>query len=415
MKEQESISLHSLSHSARIAVRGGLLILPLVFFSEATWIFIAAGGFLRHHFDLSVVLLRYLAYGMVFGLAIAIISLPLVGRLSPRTLGVLLLSSILGVCFAIEVGLYVLDIVLIGSEPRARRMLLMGVVLVLAVGVTTVTFLVARHIWDRLEKLLSTHSWSKALFVCTAEAVVVLVVLHLSATLTLSLKSNGSPGMDRPNIVLIVLDTVRADALSSSGNLVADTPYLDRLAAEGVRFSRATSASTWTPPGHASLFTGLYPVSHGTRGLNTTLDRGLDVLSSIFSGIGYATVSLYNNPLAGRSNAMDRGFDVAIGVETDTKVSFVDERLYSKYVVGDSGVQKTGDLLYAWAKEYGRRGVPWLAFLNLNDAHMPYIPREPWMGEFLNRLDVEISKVNLQLAWRAMSDESTWGDFSERR
>ena len=74
-------------------------------------------------------------------------------------------------------------------------------------------------------------------------------------------------GRDRPNVILIVLDTVRADALSSSGNLLADTPYLDRLAAEGVRFSRATSASTWTPPGHASLFTGLYPFSHGTRGL----------------------------------------------------------------------------------------------------------------------------------------------------
>jgi len=403
MKEQESISLYRLGHSARIAVRGGLLIVPLVFFLEATWIFMAAGGFLRHHYYLSVVLLRYLAYGMILGLAIAILSLPLIGRLSPRTIGAVLLGSILGVCFAIEVGLYVLDIVLIGSGPR--RMLFIGVVLVLALGITTVTFLVARRLWDRLEKLLSIHSWSKALFVFTAEAVIVLVVFHLSATLAMSLKSNGSPGLDRPNIVLIVLDTVRADALSSSGNLLADTPYLDRLAAEGVRFSRATSASTWTPPGHASLFTGLYPVSHGTRGLKTTLDRGLDVLSSIFSGIGYATVSLYNNPLAGRSNAMDRGFDVAIGVETDTKVSFVDERLYSKYVVGDSGVQKTGDLLYAWAKEYERRGVPWLAFLNLNDAHMPYIPRAPWMDEFLNRLGVEISKVNLQLAWRAMSEE----------
>lgn len=405
MKEQESSSLYRLGHSARIAVRGGLLIAPLVFLLEASWIFVAAGGFLRHHFNLSVVLLRYLAYGTVLGLAIAIILLPLVGRLSPRTTGALLLSSILGVCFAIEVGLYVFDIVLIGSEPRPRIMLFIGVVLVLALGVMTITFVVARHIWDRLENLLSTHSWSKALFVCTVEVVVVLLVLHLSATLTMSLKTNGSSGVDRPNIVLIVLDTVRADALSSSGNLLADTPFLDRLASEGVRFSRATSASTWTPPGHASLFTGLYPVSHGTRGLNTTLDRGLDVLSSIFSGIGYATVSLYNNPLAGRSNAMDRGFDVAIGVETDTKVSFVDDRLYSKYVVGDSGVQKTSDLLYAWAKEYERRGVPWLAFLNLNDAHMPYIPRNPWMDEFLSRLNVESSKVNLQLAWRAMSED----------
>ena len=113
---------------------------------------------------------------------------------------------------------------------------------------------------------------------------------------------------------------------------------------------------------------------------------------SILGRLGYTTVSLYNNPLAGRRNDMDRGFDILPSAWRRTrKVSFIDQRLYYKYVIQDSGVRKNCELLHAWVKEYNRRGVPWLAFLNLNDAHMPYISREPWMGEFFTSLGVWMS------------------------
>ena len=67
----------------------------------------------------------------------------------------------------------------------------------------------------------------------------------------------------RPNVVLIVLDSVRRDHLSCYGYERDTTPHIDRIASQGVRFTRATAASCWTIPSHASLFTGLYPSEHG--------------------------------------------------------------------------------------------------------------------------------------------------------
>ena len=410
MKEQ-GLSFR-LSDSVRIAVRCGLLAAPLVFLLEAAWIFGTAGGFLRHSLDLPMALTRYVAYGAILGLVIAVVSHFLVRRVSRGTMGSFFLSFIVGIFFAIEIGFYVLDIVVHwGSTPRLRILLLVGAVLVSALGIAAAIFFAAQRLGGRLDRFLNALAWPRFLSFCALEVSVVFLVAHFSAVLATNLAASGSPGVRRPNVVLIVLDTVRADALSSSGNSLANTPYLDQLASEGVRFSRATSASTWTPPGHASLFTGLYPLSHGTRGMNTALARDLDVLPSILNQMGYITVSLYNNPLVGRGNAMDRGFDFSIGVETDTKVSFIDQRLYYKYGLKDSGVLETCELLYAWVKEHDRRGAPWLAFVNLLDAHLPYIPREPWMGEFLNRLGVEVDKVDQRAVWRAMSGRTGIQEF----
>ena len=98
------------------------------------------------------------------------------------------------------------------------------------------------------------------------------IVSGLSAALLLSAacsRPNGAPpaavAPARPNIVLITLDTTRADRLGSYGYAAAATPNLDRLAAAGVRFERALSPVPLTLPSHASILTGRYPFAHGVR------------------------------------------------------------------------------------------------------------------------------------------------------
>jgi arylsulfatase A-like enzyme len=390
--------------ATRIALRSGLLIAPLFLVLEGTWIFVAGGGFLRHHFLLSWTLCRYLFYGAAFAIASVFVAWPITRRLSSRSHGALSLAATAGMFFALELGLYTFDILApVSLTPRPKSMLYGGVVAALALVMATIVFVGVRASWRRFRGILESWSWPPALGFLAAEAATAVVVLHFGAALVTLVQEPGQAEVERPNVVLIVLDTVRADALSCSGNLIASTPFLDRLAAEGVRYSHATSTSTWTPPGHASLFTGLYPISHGTRGLSTTLDENLEVLSVIMGRAGYSTLSLANNRLAGRRSRMDRGFHVAIEPETETKVSFFDQRLYYKYILRDTGTRKTSELLDAWIRAHKRGTRPWLAFLNLNDAHSPYVPREPWMGDFLGRLDVRPVDVDQRSVWRAMS------------
>ena len=93
----------------------------------------------------------------------------------------------------------------------------------------------------------------------------VLAALALGCSTERSDEEGSAASKDRPNVLLISLDTTRADALASYGNKEAMSPNIDRLAEEGTRFSRAFSVTPLTSPAHSSLFTGPYPPRHGVR------------------------------------------------------------------------------------------------------------------------------------------------------
>jgi arylsulfatase A-like enzyme len=116
--------------------------------------------------------------------------------------------------------------------------------------------------------------------------------------------------MSRPDIVLLVLDTQRADRLSCYGCPVETSPYLDALAAKATQFAHAVAPAQWTIPSHASMFTGLYPSQHATTQLDSALPRALPTLAERLSRSGYATAAFSNNPLVGvLNNGLRRGFD----------------------------------------------------------------------------------------------------------
>jgi len=114
----------------------------------------------------------------------------------------------------------------------------------------------------------------------------------------------------RPNVLIVVVDTLRADHLSCAGYERDTTPNLDRFAAEGLRFTHAQSPRAKTTPAVASIFTGLYPHGHGVRDLVTPLRAGVPLLAERFHQEGYATGAIISNfVLRDDFSGLRRGFD----------------------------------------------------------------------------------------------------------
>ncbi len=115
---------------------------------------------------------------------------------------------------------------------------------------------------------------------------------------------------DRPDIVLIVLDTQRADRLGCYGHQKAITPNLDRFARQGTLFEQAISPAQWTIPSHASMFTGLYPTAHQVTQSSHSLSADSPTLAERLHRHGYETIGFCNNPLVGiLDNGFKRGFE----------------------------------------------------------------------------------------------------------
>jgi arylsulfatase A-like enzyme len=116
-------------------------------------------------------------------------------------------------------------------------------------------------------------------------------------------------GNKLPNIILIVMDTVGAKHCSLYGYHRKTTPHMERIAEESRVYCRCFSPAPWTPPSHASLFTGLYPSQHGTYGSNLSLDQNLYSLPEILKNMGYKTYAITSNGLVSEFLGFGRGFD----------------------------------------------------------------------------------------------------------
>lgn len=115
--------------------------------------------------------------------------------------------------------------------------------------------------------------------------------------------------MSSPDILLVVLDTQRADRLGCYGHSRAISPNLDRFAEQGTLFEQAISPAQWTIPSHASLFTGAYPTAHGVTQSSQSLSQNAPHLAEVLQALGYETIGFCNNPLVGvLNNGFKRGF-----------------------------------------------------------------------------------------------------------
>jgi len=170
---------------------------------------------------------------------------------------------------------------------------------------------------------------------------------------------------DSPNIVLVVVDTLRADALGCLGNERDTSPFMDQLAQEGALFERAYSSAPWTIPGTASVLTGLSIPEHGLgdSGSNSLSER-LDTLATVLARAGFTTAGFSCNPLIDAARNFHRGFEV-FQMASWKAISEV-EPAVKEFL---SGVGEERFFLY----------------LQPTDPHVPYRPLEP----HLKRLGID--------------------------
>ena len=196
-------------------------------------------------------------------------------------------------------------------------------------------------------------------------------LLMLALLCLLSCSKSGSSGNNGPyagkNVILITLDTVRADRLSCYGYDRETTPNLDKLATESVRFTKAHSQSSFTPPSHASLMTSRYPTSHGLLFWTKKLPKEVETIAENLKADGYDTASF--SPLAmGTGNGLNQGFDHV--TEIGMHWTQVDEE--TKYHVAPAPVVL--ERFYTWLDEQrgARSDNAFFSWIHLYDAHRPY-------------------------------------------
>ena len=208
-------------------------------------------------------------------------------------------------------------------------------------------------------------------------------------------------GVDRPNVLLVTLDTTRADHLGCYGDTDAKTPNVDGLAGRGARFAQAATPAPLTLPAHASIMTGLYPAGHGLRLNGTTaLSDAQTTLAERFHGRGYRTGAFIGAFVLDARWGLAQGFD--------TYDDWFDLRKFKRLDL--AAVQRPANEVVDAALRWldGRPNVPFFAWVHLYDAHSPYEPPEPFRTTFAARgpaglYDAEIAFADQQvgrlLAW----------------
>jgi arylsulfatase A-like enzyme len=181
-----------------------------------------------------------------------------------------------------------------------------------------------------------------------------------SLALLAVLSACGAATEGRPNVLLVTIDTLRADRVGCYGYERDTTPNLDRLAAEGVRFANAYSHAPFTAPSQASLLTSLHTPSHGVFAWAEELDPSIPTLGQRFSSAGWRTAAFYNHPGLATSG-VTRGF------EDVHQFAFED-------------ADTTLDAAFEWLD--AARGRPFAVWLHLWDVHRPYGWRD-WRPDWL--------------------------------
>jgi arylsulfatase A-like enzyme/Flp pilus assembly protein TadD len=176
------------------------------------------------------------------------------------------------------------------------------------------------------------------------------------------------------SVLLISIDTLRADALGAYGNAAAETPWMDRLASRGVRFARARAHNVVTLPSHANLLSGQYPLAHGVRdNSGFRFPPATSTLATVLKARGYRTSAFVSAfPLDSRFG-LDAGFDVYDDHVGASEAS-------GAFVMPERRGRDTVALARKWLDEDPAR--PSFAFVHLYEPHLPYEPPDPWAGRF---------------------------------
>jgi choline-sulfatase len=167
------------------------------------------------------------------------------------------------------------------------------------------------------------------------------------------------PWPPRPNVVVYLVDTLRADRLGCYGGAKPLSPNVDAFARGATLFERAVAQSTWTRPAVASLLTGLSPLAHGVETLDDRLPEAATTLPELLHAAGYRTAGWSTNPQVSAGTGLAQGFD--------------DFEVFQK----DPGSAEINRRVIAWLDRSGDRpgaGPPFFLYVHTLDPHAPYEP-----------------------------------------
>ncbi len=200
-------------------------------------------------------------------------------------------------------------------------------------------------------------------------------VLLLVALVFFLSRSRSQTGTAPFNLLVITLDTMRADRLGCYGDAAARTPVLDDLAAKGVLFENCYTPAPLTLPAHCSLFTGRWPIAHGVRNNSSyKLDDAETTLAEKLQAAGYDTAALIAAYVLKSKFGLAQGFDL------------YDDRLGFEEKAGNLDAQIPAERIYdkfkEWLERHGDR--PFFIWAHFYDPHKPYAPPAAYLQACAN-------------------------------
>lgn len=235
----------------------------------------------------------------------------------------------------------------------------------------------------------------------------------------------------RPNIVLIVMDTARRKNFSCYGYPKKTTPNIDKIAEEGILFTNAYTSSPWTKPSHASLFTGTYSIQNKMGFFKKRINPDLITLPEILKTAGYHTIGISSNIWISKIFGFERGFqkfyntwqffkdphdfgnvhkqfkssDIKGKIKILKKFVFhknisknLANLLYGKFFYNkyDYGARRTNRIIKRLIRKESSR--PFFLFINYMETHLKYLPPKPYRGVYFK------NKTQLKKALRVNQD-----------
>ncbi len=207
-----------------------------------------------------------------------------------------------------------------------------------------------------------------------------------------TLAAPGKPA--GPNVVLVTIDTLRAEQLGCYGYERDTSPFIDSLAAAGTRYDQPQASAAWTKPATGTILTGLYPSRHGAlyHGSSLQTPEGERTLAEAFGDAGYATAGFVSNPNLKKVFQFDRGFDEYFDSPVEDTVTLASIRgsFFGKLVMKlarhqfnwkyENDVQQMNQHAFAWLEK--NKDVPFFLYLHYIDPHIPYDPPEKYREQF---------------------------------
>lgn len=309
------------------------------------------------------------------GLALALIGFPLRKKFPVTKISLFLYSALVVIDW--------LFILLFG-----RISLVAILVLAVGLGVQAFTYFSKREA-QTLQRFQRMLPWLAGI------PVAVFVVIQGGGWLGEKIKTANLPDAqaDAPNVIVIVVDTLRADHLFSYGYERETSPFMDSLAAEGVHFENAISPSSWTQPSHASMLTGRYTYEHQAE--TQPLDATYPTIGEAMQAQGYRTGAFSANTLFfTRRQGFGRGFLYFEDNYRSISDAFLNSSLYG-FIFDFYSLRKAlnyeGVPTRKYAEDINRSALNWIekdedkpffVFMNYFDVHDPYTPPEPYRSRY---------------------------------